>query len=91
MCQDMTKISAENFPFVEEINEPNLFFNELDIPEAECVGEPVERSIGRFDKTVNDRGSTIISFIGTILELLSKMDIENGFLESNVSLILRNT
>ena len=50
MCQDMAKISVENFLFVEEIYERNLFFNEFDIPEAECVGEPVERSIRRFEK-----------------------------------------
>ena len=88
MCQDMTKISVENFPYVEEIYERNLFFKEFDIPEAECVGESVERSNGRFDTTVYDRGSTIISFIGTILELF-KMVIENGFLESKVSLNFR--
>ena len=50
MCQDMAKISVENFLFFEEIYERNLFFNEFDIPEAECVGEPVERSIRRFEK-----------------------------------------
>ena len=88
MCQDMTKISVENFPSVEEIYERDLFFKEFDIPEAECVGESVERSIGRFHTTVNDRGSTIISFIGTILGLF-KVVVENGFLESKVSLNFR--
>ena len=65
-------VSVDDLPFVEGINERNIFINNFDIQEGEDVQEIAIRSIGNFEKTAKlSQDSTTISIIRMILILSS--------------------